>query len=313
VGVVAICRSVLSRLQQSKPPSSSSGSSARERQFWPLPSDDGDDLRKPFTPRAVTPFVKGDVRRRASAFGAIGGSPNRPPSGGAGDSGAHSQAAESGRDGRAAPPSPPLSVPPRTALATDEIYRAQYRNLAEAEVAVAESERGEHEQHNDAVDPTALRRAGEASMAPAAARSDRSLGKSPAPAAQRSSRDEEKLELLALGMLPSFDGRRRSAAGPRSDRPGTRLRLPPLPVNALPPMTDTSRSGSTSSQAQSAFASPSLLMWTPNATQRCPGMPHGQLDHACGADLVRRASAACASGYVPLTSLREYDSHAYNA
>jgi len=177
-------------------------------------------------------------------------------------------------------------------------------------VAVAESERGERGQHDDVANPTALRLAGEASMAPPAARSDRSLA--PAPAAQRSSRDEDKLELLALGMLPPFDGRRRPTAGPRSDRPGTRLRLPPLPVNTLPPMTDTARSGSMSSQAQSAFASPSLLMWTPNATQRCPGMPHGQLDHACGADLVRRASAACASGYVPLTSLREYDSHAYN-
>jgi len=282
----------------------------------------------PATPRDVTPFVKGDVRRRASAFGTIRGSPNRSPSGANNCSTAASGgklsspphaltrspplSAPPRKALATAPASPPLSAPPRTALATDEIYRAQYRDLAEAEVAVAESERGEHEQHNDAVDPTALRRAGEASMAPAAARSDRSLGKSPAPAAQRSSRDEEKLELLALGMLPPFDGRRRPAAGPRSDRPGTRLRLPPLPVNALPPMTDTSRSGSTSSQAQSAFASPSLLMWTPNATQRCPGMPHGQLDHACGADLVRRASAACASGYVPLTSLREYDSHAYN-
>jgi len=309
---VMIYHHALSRLQHSgssvPQPSgtSTSNRSPAEQPTRPLLlSYADDDARERSTPPGpavatpVRPVITGvHVKRRASAFGAIGGF--RRPNCVTTDA-ESSAPAESGRDQS----SPQRSVKPRTSLATDEIYRVQYRDLMEAEDAVAQSERGER---NDGMRSRAL------PPAPAAPRSDRSLGKQrlsgsadTVAAGQRSARDEEKLELLAMGMLPAFDVRRRSAGGSRSDRPAQqRLRLPPLPVNTLQPTTETARSGSSSSHAQSAFASPASLMWTPNASQRVP---------ACTVDVMRRGASTSAANTsrLQLTSLREYDAHSYDA
>jgi len=282
--------------------------------------------RSPRTPRVVAcdqsssaAICAGEVKRRASLFGSVGA---RRGSGCA-RAVACGTSSESGVDAVSLAmylPSPPLDIPtrtpaarPDTALATDEIYRAQYRNLFDAESAVAESERGEHEDE----------------LAAAPGTPPMAFGKSPAPASDRTARSdhtqggsrsdrahEEQLELFVRHLLPGADSCRlpppwhqgsrpesqrsrrlsgqRSDRDPRPQRPGgtePRLKLPPLHEHS-----DTARSGSTSSQPQcpaAAFVSPS---WTPNVTDRYRST----------------------SSWRPLSSLREheleYDSNiAYNA
>jgi len=264
------------------PSSSGSDKSSRRRSSKRSP-------RSPRSPHVVAcdqsssaAVFSGEVMRRASIFGSVGA---RRGSGCA-RAGAYGTSSESGVDAVSVAmrlPSPPLDIPaqqpeprPDTTLPTNEIYRAQYRDLFEAESAVAQSERGENEDELAAAPGT-----------PPA------VDKSPAPASDRNSHvsfraHEEQLERFVRTLLPGDASHRqpppwhqgsrpesqrsKRLSGQRSDRdPRTRraertdprIRLPPLPKHS-----DTARSGSTSSQPQcstAAFASPS---WTPNVSDR---------------------------------------------
>jgi len=145
---------------------------------------------------------------------------------------------------------------PTSPADSDDIYRAQYRDLA---CAVARAERGDEEQGRLPSMSTSVRRMPEP---PAAPRSS------------RSGRDEEKLEHLALGMLPASPSDAVHLVRPTGQRSGrSRIRLPPLPIIAtLQQPYDTAWPGSSSDQPRSPFASP-LLSRGPNCMRRQSSAP----------------------------------------
>jgi len=251
------------------------------------------------TPRAVTSFAPGAVKSRASTFGSTvkcsrKGSRGIDSDRGSCQSTPHSVRAQAGEP---------------TALESSEIYRVQYRDLASAVEQVRQAERGDTEQYGPSPPPR-----GDTDRVPTHSFEDASAELVPiesmAPAAAPRNSRQAQLPPLALGMLPTFDARGTSSHR-ASGRPtaGARIRLPPLPITTMQSNTD--RSMSASGRPQSPFASPSLIR-TPCSTQsstqqsRRPGMAHG-LERACSGDAHRSAS------FLALTSVREYDSHSFDA